>query len=91
MIWDVGIGNWELGILTGSLALPGDQCPEARPRFGSLKIRCRAGRSAFPGSAWYSNPKRVVNFLPHPNPPRCLGEGVRDSQMMRGLLYIIRF
>jgi hypothetical protein len=24
----------------------------------------------------------VVNFLPHPNPPRCLGEGVRDSQMI---------
>jgi len=30
----------------------------------------------------------VVNFLPHPNPPRTRGEGVRDSQMMRGLLYI---
>jgi hypothetical protein len=24
----------------------------------------------------------VVNFLPHPNPPRCLGEGVRNSQMI---------
>src|SRR4028118_2027243 len=30
----------------------------------------------------------VVNFLPHPNPPRTRGSGVRDSQMMRGLLYI---
>jgi hypothetical protein len=24
----------------------------------------------------------VVNFLPHPNPPRTRGEGVRDSQMI---------
>ncbi|WP_445250231.1 RNA-guided endonuclease InsQ/TnpB family protein [Microcoleus sp. OTE_8_concoct_300] len=29
----------------------------------------------------------VVNFLPLPNPPRTCGEGVRNSQMMRGLLY----
>ena len=28
----------------------------------------------------------VVKFLPHPNPPRTRGEGVRNSQMMRGLL-----
>ena len=25
----------------------------------------------------------VVNFLPHPSPPREFGEGVRNSQMMR--------
>ena len=31
----------------------------------------------------------VVNFLPHPNPPRTRGSGVRNSQMMRGLLYAI--
>ena len=31
----------------------------------------------------------VVNFLPHPNPPRTRGLGVRNSQMMRGLLYAI--
>jgi hypothetical protein len=24
----------------------------------------------------------VVKILPHPNPPRCLGEGVRNSQMI---------
>jgi len=24
----------------------------------------------------------VVNFLPHPNPPRTRGEGVRNSQMI---------
>ena len=24
----------------------------------------------------------VVNFLPHPNPPRTRGSGVRDSQMI---------
>ena len=24
----------------------------------------------------------VVNFLPHPNPPREFGEGVRNSQMI---------
>jgi hypothetical protein len=24
----------------------------------------------------------VVNFLPHPNPPRSRGEGVRNSQMI---------
>ena len=29
----------------------------------------------------------VVNFLPYPNPPRTRGSGVRDSQMMRRLLY----
>ena len=28
----------------------------------------------------------VVNFLPHSNPPRTRGSGVRNSQMMRGLL-----
>ncbi|MEG4506346.1 hypothetical protein QUA81_22475 [Microcoleus sp. F6_B4] len=26
-----------------------------------------------------------VKFLPHPNPPQGIGEGVRNSQMMRGL------
>jgi len=31
----------------------------------------------------------VVNFLPYPNPPRTRGLGVRNSQMMRGLLYVI--
>jgi hypothetical protein len=31
----------------------------------------------------------VVNFLPHPNPPRTRDPGVRNSQMMRGLLYAI--
>ena len=30
----------------------------------------------------------VVNFLPHPNFPRTRDPGVRNSQMMRGLLYI---
>ena len=25
----------------------------------------------------------VVNFLPHPSPPRTRGEGVRNSQMIR--------
>ena len=28
----------------------------------------------------------VINFLPHPNPPRSRGSGVRNLQMMRGLL-----
>lgn len=31
----------------------------------------------------------VVFFLPHPNPPRTRGSGVRNSQRMRGLLYAI--
>ena len=29
----------------------------------------------------------VVNFFPHVHPPRTRGSGVRNSQMMRGLLY----
>ena len=33
----------------------------------------------------------VVNFLPHPNPPRGFGKGLRNSQMMRGLLYLVLF
>ena len=31
----------------------------------------------------------VVNFLPHPSPPRTRGSGVRNSQMMRGSLYLL--
>ncbi len=31
----------------------------------------------------------VVIFLPHPNPPRTRGSGVRNSQMIRGFLYAI--
>ena len=30
----------------------------------------------------YSNPCRSRKFLPHPNPPRTQGEGVRNSQMI---------
>jgi len=47
MNWELGIGNWELGIgnwelvlrLTRSLAVLGNRCPEARPRFLSLPYK----------------------------------------------------
>jgi hypothetical protein len=32
--------------------LPGNRCPEALPRFRSMRIRGRASGSALPGSAW---------------------------------------
>jgi len=34
------------------------------------------------GAGYIAILAEVVNFLPHPNPPRTRGEGVKNSQMI---------
>jgi putative transposase len=70
-----------------------DNCKNHKPRkkgYPRLKKEQTHGSVEYETSGWKLSEKQryiailagVVNFLPHPNPPQGIGEGVRNSQMI---------
>jgi len=70
-----------------------DNSKNHKPRkkgYPRLKKEQTHGSVEYETSGWKLSEKRryiailagVVNFLPHPNPPQGIGEGVRNSQMI---------